>query len=64
MERSSLKIRNFLIFQEEFPNAEKQTKSALKKFLASYEFFVIFTAVNYKEILPGYSLRKFPVKQT
>ena len=56
MELSSLKIRNFLIFQEEFPNAEKQTKSALKKFLASYEFFVIFTAVNYKEILSGNSL--------
>ena len=48
MELSRPKLKNLLIFQEELPKTNK--KSVLKKFLVSCDVFVIFTAINHREI--------------
>ena len=48
---SSPKCKILLIFQEELPMPQKTNKiSAPKKFLVSYDVFVIFTAVKHREI--------------
>ena len=49
MERSSLKLKKPLMFQDETCNAWKTNKkSSLNKFLVSFDVFVIFTAVKHR----------------
>ena len=48
MELSRPKLKNLLIFQEELPKTNK--KSVLKKFLVSCDVFLIFTALNHREM--------------
>ena len=70
MELSSSKMKKFLIFPEmelssliffnisgrNLQRPEKQTKkSALKKFLVSYDVFAIFTSVKHREISCEYT---------
>ena len=51
MELSGRKLKKLLYFRRELAKPEKQTKkSALKKFLISYDVFTIFTAVKHREI--------------
>ena len=51
MELSSTKLKKLLIFQEGTDKAPKTNKkSARKKFLVSFDVFVIFTVVKHGEI--------------
>ena len=58
MELSFHKLKKTLIFQEGADNApEASKKSAPKKFLVSFDVFVIFAAVKHKKIPREYFYR-------